>query len=192
MKRKVLLIAVGALAAFSTIADAQRVPGGMAGCRRDIATFCAGIEAGGGRKVQCLVQNEARLSPDCATVVHSRQGRRGAITVDGSSGLAQAPSPLPPPLTAPAVPPAGQMITGQAPPAGKGGKGRLAACQVDIATHCTGVAAGRGARIACLRQNQATLVAECAAALEQRRQQRAGNVPSGAGQTPPATPAPKL
>lgn len=42
----------------------------MASCRSDLQTYCAGVERGGGRMLQCLKQHEAKLSPDCKGAIH--------------------------------------------------------------------------------------------------------------------------
>ncbi len=51
------------------VASAQDVP-----CTDEIRTFCAGIEPGGGRILQCLKANEAKLSPACTKRVSELQG----------------------------------------------------------------------------------------------------------------------
>ena len=38
-------------------------------CGADVRTLCAGVPAGGGRILQCLVSNAASLSPDCRAVL---------------------------------------------------------------------------------------------------------------------------
>ncbi len=38
---------------------------GAGACVGDIQTFCQGIQPGGGRMVQCLVQHKQQLSPAC-------------------------------------------------------------------------------------------------------------------------------
>jgi hypothetical protein len=48
----------------------------MRACRTDMATFCGSVEKGGGRRVKCLMENQAKLSPDCATAVSSAQTQK--------------------------------------------------------------------------------------------------------------------
>ncbi|HRD78086.1 MAG TPA: hypothetical protein PK264_19460, partial [Hyphomicrobiaceae bacterium] len=50
----------------------------MAACQTDLATFCPGIEAGGGRKMKCLAENRAKLSPECGVTVDLRLARKAA------------------------------------------------------------------------------------------------------------------
>ena len=55
---------------------AQEVP-----CTEEIRTFCADVQPGGGRILQCLKTNEAKLSPACTGRVNDLQG-----TVSGPLG----------------------------------------------------------------------------------------------------------
>ena len=131
--------------------------GRLAACRADAAAFCQGIEAGRGRRLACLTENKARLSPACAAVVEAR-----------NVGL-----PAPAGAAAPATPAA------DAPPKGKGEKGArgggLAACRTDVATFCQNEAKGGGRRIACLRANQDKLDPACQAAIKDRPAAREGS-----------------
>ena len=71
--------AITAVEAARTGKAAKRADGGgkgggkgggrMAVCRADRKTLCADVEPGGGRKVACLRANEAKLMPECATLV---------------------------------------------------------------------------------------------------------------------------
>ncbi len=162
MKRPILFAMAAAAVAltsyFAADASAQRAGGGgMAACRTDIATFCQGLEAGGGRRMQCLTENRAKLTPECGATVDARAAGRSAQSNVGA--------PQTPPPTAPVTdqPPA-RDVTGATPADARGGR-RMAACRSDIATLCSQVAAGKGGRIACLRDNQAKLSPACSATL---------------------------
>jgi Cysteine rich repeat len=43
-------------------------------CTEEIRTFCADVQPGGGRILQCLKNNEAKLSPACTARVNDLQG----------------------------------------------------------------------------------------------------------------------
>ena len=43
--------------------------GRLAACRSDARTFCQNIEAGRGRRMACLGENKAKLSPECAAAL---------------------------------------------------------------------------------------------------------------------------
>jgi Cysteine rich repeat len=45
----------------------------MRACRTDMATFCGSVEKGGGRRIKCLMDNQAKLGPDCAAAITSAQ-----------------------------------------------------------------------------------------------------------------------
>ena len=54
----------------------DRAEAALKACQADTQKFCAGVELGGGRLHQCLVKNEAALSPDCrATLQHKQRPR---------------------------------------------------------------------------------------------------------------------
>ena len=59
-------------------ADERGGRGRLAACRTDVATFCRNVEAGQGRKMACLKDNLAKLSPACAEIVQARaEGKAG-------------------------------------------------------------------------------------------------------------------
>lgn len=120
--------------------------GRLAACRTDARTFCQNIEAGRGRRMACLVENKAKLSPDCAAALDAH-GRTGAATAEGAVTPAQ----------------------GSPPPAASAGgrRGRMAACRIDAATFCASAQKGGGARLKCLKENQSKLQPDCQAALAQ-------------------------
>lgn len=41
----------------------------FAACQKDVATHCKNVEQGGGKRIRCLKENEAKLSPECKAVV---------------------------------------------------------------------------------------------------------------------------
>lgn len=49
--------------------DARRAR--MAACRSDAASLCQNVERGGGRRIACLKENQAKLSPACAEALSS-------------------------------------------------------------------------------------------------------------------------
>jgi hypothetical protein len=195
------------VALLSNGAMAQQVAkGDMAACRTDMATFCKGIEAGGGKRIQCLAANLDKLSPDCASVVSARTNaksdqqaakRNGAVLAQTTPSDGQKPAPQSAPAPGNQSAPAPTNQSAPAPtnqgtsspttavpraqvtappavrPAAPGSKGTnrpLAACAADIKAICSTVAPGGGARIKCLRDNQAKLSPDCSAALASMQQ----------------------
>lgn len=43
----------------------------MAACKGDMATLCGAVERGGGRKIQCLKDNQAKLSAGCQSAIQA-------------------------------------------------------------------------------------------------------------------------
>jgi hypothetical protein len=50
----------------------------MAACRTDMVALCGGVERGGGKKVQCLKDNEAKLSGPCKSALQAVVDGRAA------------------------------------------------------------------------------------------------------------------
>ncbi len=44
-------------------------------CGGDFRAYCSGVQPGGGRAVECLMRNQARLSPPCKTALAERAGQ---------------------------------------------------------------------------------------------------------------------
>ena len=61
-------VATVVLCASFAIAQAQSA---RQACKADYQTFCSGIQPGGGRVLECLKQNFAKLSPDCQTALEA-------------------------------------------------------------------------------------------------------------------------
>ena len=169
-----LSVAAGACAVAMTAAwAAEPERGARAACATDLATFCAGTEAGGGKKMRCLADNQNKLSPGCATSLQARMANRAARL--GGTDLAQAQtapqaapqaqSPAQPQTIAPPVAPA-------RPAAASPIRGNMRACRTDMATLCASVEKGGGGKIKCLADNQAKLSPDCAAAVTNVQSQR--------------------
>ena len=126
----------------------------LAACRMDARTFCQNAEAGRGRRLACLAENKAKLSPECAAALDAR-GKSGAAAVDGTA----TPGAGSPPPDAPVGARGGSL--------GGSRGGRMAACRTDAATFCASAATGGGARLKCLKENQSKLNPVCQAALAQ-------------------------
>ncbi len=155
-------------------AHAQGARGAMAACRTDAATFCQSVEAGGGRRIACLKENRAKLSPDCAAAVDARSAVRderraaglGVGAANQSNAAVGAPAGSPPVPSAPVL--SGPQAQAPATPAAlaekQTGRARIAACRADVATHCQTADKG-GGRMKCLMQNEAKLSPDCKAAI---------------------------
>lgn len=66
-------------------------------CRDDLKTYCASVEKGGGRKVKCLKENEAKLSASCKATLADIEKDREQRKADKAAGKAAAtPAPAAP------------------------------------------------------------------------------------------------
>ena len=65
-------------------APAAPMPGGRAdlrACRTDLATLCADVTQGNGRKIKCLMEHQPKLSKECAVAVGQGQQTRQAAKI---------------------------------------------------------------------------------------------------------------
>src|SRR5580693_3164337 len=136
-----------------------------AACRSDFIAHCSGVQPGGKDAFECLLRNDAKLSPSCQAAVN-----------------AAAPKPAEPAAAAPAEAPA-QFET--APPASKVERAppgvQVApadaqneelktvqqACTLnDFVAHCSWIAPGNPEILLCLKGNAADLSPNCQAAVQ--------------------------
>ena len=160
-------VAVGALWVLTTAAGAaEPQPGSpqagvtpssaMSICSQDLAKLCPGIEAGGGKKLSCLMSNTPQLSADCDAAVKIRVHARGEPGLQGGvpAGVQLAQAATPP--AAATAPPAAIVKPGKA------GRLNKKACKAELASLCATVTSSR---TKCLMANQPKLGPECAAAV---------------------------
>ena len=140
--------------------------GALSVCAGDLSTLCPSIEAGNGKKMRCLMEHQAQLSPNCDTAVKVRVQARGnrlggvemaqAQMMPAAGGAAPAAAPATPPSTAPVK-------------LGKSGRINKKACKVELATLCSTTTSSR---TKCLIANQSKLGPECAATVAVGQQAR--------------------
>lgn len=134
--------------------------GRLAACRADVQAHCKGVEAGGGRKMACLQENLAKLSPECGAIVQARaegkegkgerggrgrMGGRSALGAGAGTDVAQAQA-QPSGSSGGA---AGSTVNGASPPAGApqgGAPGAPGAPAADTAPLAKGQGGGKGGR----------------------------------------------
>ena len=136
-----------------TNADTNQQPRGagraaMDACRSDIATLCAGVPGGSGKRLACLAENRTKLSDPCQSAIQAVLDKRAAKTMGLGAAAPSSSSPNPPLIRS----------------------GIASACQTDITSVCAGVDQGQIKR--CLTQNRAKLSPTCSSAIDARRLQQ--------------------
>jgi hypothetical protein len=122
-------------------------------CKSDVAKFCAGVKAGGGRIIACLKEHEAELGESC----------KGSLAGPPRGRAAMAPP------KAGAAEPARPHVGGPAPAGGTPQRewgpmrGMQQKCGPDVAKFCKDVQAGHGRVASCLNEHAGELSAPCKA-----------------------------
>lgn len=110
----------------------------MQACRGDMVALCGGVAQGGGRKIGCLKDNQAKLSAPCQAAIQAVLDQR-AVSAAVAAG----------------------------PTGGRGGQ-RTQACQADVASVCASISPGQGGVAKCLKDHAALLSVPCQAVVAER------------------------
>ena len=120
-------------------------------CRSDYPKVCAGVPTGGAPALQCLMKNEARLSPACGKAV-AAAGGGGAATAGTAPAATEAAAPA-------AAAPAAMVLRPMRP------REELfvvrSACGPDVRSICGGIQPGGGRIARCLAANAGSLSPAC-------------------------------
>ena len=73
-----------------------------AACKTALETLCANVEKGGGRRIKCLKENEAKLTPECKSALD----KAAAVHAERKAAKATGAAPAAPAAAAPATAPA--------------------------------------------------------------------------------------
>lgn len=90
MKMLRTIAIISATTMLSTTAYAQDMRGA---CKDDVQTYCNGVQPGGGRIINCLMDHYKDVSDNCYSVLQKLEARRG----QGDNNSAQGGLPVPPP-----------------------------------------------------------------------------------------------
>jgi hypothetical protein len=150
-----------------------------AACRSDFMANCSGVQPGGKEAFDCLLQNDAKLSPSCQAAVNA------AAPKPAEPAAAAAPAPAAP-AQAETAPPAAKVE--RAPPGIQVAPAEAQndelktvqqACTLnDFVSHCSWIAPNNPEILLCLKANATDLSPNCQAAVQ--------SLPA----SPPATAAP--
>jgi hypothetical protein len=157
-----------------------------AACRSDFMANCSGVQPGGKEAFECLLQNDAKLSPSCQAAVNA------ATPKPAEPAAAAAPAPAAP-ANSEVAPPATKIE--RAPPGIQVAPAEAQsdelktvqqACTLnDLVAHCSWIAPNNPEILLCLKGNAADLSPNCQAAV----QSLPAAPPAAAAPAPPAEPA---
>jgi hypothetical protein len=173
-----IVIALGAVVASA--AGAAEHP-----CKADAEKFCAGVQPGQGRIVQCLAQHEADLSPECKQKRDSFREQMEEVREACEGDVKKFCS---------GVQPGGGRIArclqqhrnelsdacrGEGEKMRERGQARRETmrdlqqgCREDVAKFCAGVQPGGGRIAQCLKSHQNELSQSCTAAIQEAKDRR--------------------
>jgi hypothetical protein len=158
-----------------------------AACRSDFMANCSGVQPGGKEAFECLLRNDAKLSPSCQAAVNA------AAPKPAEPAAAVAPAPAaptqsetaPPAAKVERAPPGIQVAPAEAP--NEELKTVQQACTLnDFVSHCSWIAPNNPEILQCLKANAADLSPNCQAAVQSLP---TAPPPAAAAPAPPAEPA---
>ena len=157
-----------------------------AACHSDFMANCSGVQPGGKEAFECLLQNDAKLSPSCQAAVNAAAPK----PVEPAAAAAPAPAA---PANSETAPPAAKVE--RAPPGIQVAPAEAQndtlktvqqACTLnDLVAHCSWIAPNNPEILLCLKGNAADLSPNCQAAV----QSLPAAPPAAAAPAPPAEPA---
>jgi hypothetical protein len=126
-----------------------------AACRSDFVANCSGVQPGGKEAFECLLRNDAKLSPSCQAAVNAAAPAPEAPPQSETAPPAAKVERAPPGIqVAPAEPQNEQLKTVQQ------------ACTLnDFVSHCSWIAPNNPEILQCLKANAADLSPNCKAAV---------------------------
>jgi hypothetical protein len=156
-----------------------------AACRADFMANCSGVQPGGKEAFECLLHNDAKLSPSCQAAVNAAAPKPAEPAAAAAPATAApANSETAPPATKVERAPAGIQVA-PAEAQNDGLKTVQQACTLnDLVSHCSWIAPNNPEILLCLKANAADLSPNCQAAV-----QSLPASPPPAAAAPPAEPA---
>ena len=151
-----------------------------AACRSDFMANCSGVQPGGKEAFECLLRNDAKLSPSCQAAVNAatpKPTEAAEPAAPATAAPAQSET-VPPAAKVEHAPPGVQVAPAEAQ--NDALKTVQQACTLnDFVAHCSWIAANNPEILLCLKGNAADLSPNCQAAVQ--------SLPAAA---PPAAAAP--
>jgi hypothetical protein len=134
-----------------------------AACRSDFMANCSGVQPGGKDAFECLLRNDAKLSPSCRKAVNAAAPKPAEPTA--APPAAPAPEAAPPASKVEGAPPGIQVAPAEAQSDEL--KTVQQACTLnDFVAHCSWIAPNNPEILLCLKGNAADLSPNCQAAIQ--------------------------
>jgi hypothetical protein len=134
-----------------------------AACRSDFIANCSGVQPGGKDAFECLLRNDAKLSPSCRTAVNAAAPKPAEPAA--APPAAAAPEAAPPASKVERAPPGIQVVPTEAQ--NDQLKSVQQACTLnDFVAHCSWIAPNNPEILQCLKGNAADLSPNCQAAMQ--------------------------
>jgi hypothetical protein len=138
-----------------------------AACRSDFMANCSGVQPGGKDAFECLVRNDAKLSPSCRAAVNAaapKPAEPAAAAAPAGAAPAQSEA-VPPASKVERAPPGVQVAPTEAQSDEL--KSVQQACTLnDLVAHCSWIAPNNPEILLCLKGNAADLSPSCQAAVQ--------------------------
>jgi hypothetical protein len=138
-----------------------------AACRSDFMANCSGVQPGGKEAFECLLRNDAKLSPSCQAAVNAaapKPAEPAAATAPAPATPAQSET-APPAAKVERAPPGIQVAPAEAQ--NEELKTVQQACTLnDFVSHCSWIAPNNPEILQCLKANAADLSPNCQAAVQ--------------------------
>ena len=138
-----------------------------AACRSDFMANCSGVQPGGKEAFECLIRNDAKLSPSCQAAVNAaapKAAEPAAAAAPAPAAPAQSET-APPAAKVERAPPGIQVAPAEAP--NEQVKTVQQACTLnDFVSHCSWIAPNNPEILQCLKANAADLSPNCQAAVQ--------------------------
>ena len=135
-----------------------------AACRSDFMANCSGVQPGGKEAFECLLQNDAKLSPTCQAAVNAAAPKAAEPAAPAPAAPAQSET-APPAAKVERAPPGIQVAPAE--PQNEQLKTVQQACTLnDFVSHCSWIAPNNPEILQCLKANAADLSPNCQAAVQ--------------------------
>ncbi len=136
-----------------------------AACRSDFMANCSGVQPGGKEAFECLLRNDAKLSPSCQAAVNAAAPKPAEPAAAAAPAAPANPETAPPATKVERAPPGIQVAPTEAQ--NDQLKSVQQACTLnDLVAHCSWIAPSNPEILLCLKGNAADLSPNCQAAVQ--------------------------